>query len=97
MDLNVQLSDADGGLVLCISGSDWNAQKKKSMELCCNAYITWGTIFHVFWEANPKYSICFMGAMMFMMVTGIENLCEEKSKNKNKRFQLGMLCYVWVE
>ena len=42
LDLNVQLSDADGGLVLCISGSDWNAQKKKSMELYCNAYITWG-------------------------------------------------------
>ena len=39
--LNVQLSDADGGLVLCISGSDWNAQKKKPMELCCDAYITW--------------------------------------------------------
>ena len=41
MDLNVQLSDADGGLVLCISGSNWNAQKKKPMELCCDAYITW--------------------------------------------------------
>ena len=47
-----------------------------------------GMIFHVFWEANPKYSICFMGVMMFMMVTGIENLCEEEKKEtKTKEFQ----------
>ena len=49
-----------------------------------------GMIFHVFWEANPKYSICFMGVMMFMMVTGIENLCEEeKERTKNKKISMG--------
>ena len=53
-----------------------------------------GMIFHVFWEANPKYSICFMGAMMFMMVTGIENLCEEKKQEQKQKISIGnaMLC-----
>ena len=52
-----------------------------------------GMIFHVFWEANPKYSICFMGVMMFMMVTGIENLCEEEKK-ETKTKDFNGECYV---
>ena len=57
-----------------------------------------GMIFHVFWEANPKYSICFMGVMMFMMVTGIENLCEEEKKEQKQKISMGnvMLCLVGI-
>ena len=57
-----------------------------------------GMIFHVFWEANPKYSICFMGVMMFMMVTGIENLCEEEKKEQKQKISIGnvMLCLVGI-
>ena len=57
-----------------------------------------GMIFHVFWEANPKYSICFMGVMMFMMVTGIENLCEEEKKEQKQKISTGnvMLCLVGI-
>ena len=33
-----------------------------------------GMVFHIFWEANPKYSICFMGMMTFVMLFGIESI-----------------------
>lgn len=57
-----------------------------------------GMIFHVFWEANPKYSICFMGAMIFMMVAGIENLCEEEKKEQKLQVSMGniILCLIGV-
>ena len=35
-----------------------------------------GMIFHIFWEANPKYSICFMGMMTFVMMFGIESISQ---------------------
>ena len=39
-----------------------------------------------------------MGVMMFMMVTGIENLCEEEKKEQNKKISIGnvMLCLVGI-
>ena len=35
-----------------------------------------GMVFHIFWEANPKYSICFMGMMTFVMLFGIESISQ---------------------
>lgn len=57
-----------------------------------------GMIFHIFWEANPKYSICFMGAMIFMMITGMESLCEEEKKERKLQISTGntILCLIGV-
>ena len=39
-----------------------------------------------------------MGVMMFMMVTGIENLCEEEKKEQKQKISMGnvMLCLVGI-
>lgn len=35
-------------------------------------------VFHNIWEANPKYSICFMGVMIMQMVFGMQNFYKKK-------------------
>ena len=46
--------------------------KKDKWEYAALLCVLGGMVFHLFWEANPKYSICFMGMMTFLMVSGME-------------------------
>ena len=98
MDLNVQLSDADGGRCFALVAAIGMLRKRNPWNYVVMLTLLGGMIFHVFWEANPKYSICFMGVMMFMMVTGIENLCEEEKKEQKQKISTGnvMLCLVGI-
>lgn len=53
-------------------------KKRNQWEYIAMLCILGGMVFHMFWEANPKYSICFMGMMNYLMISGIEILSEKK-------------------
>lgn len=49
-------------------------KKRDPWEYIAMLCVLGGMVFHIFWEANPKYSICFMGMMTYLMIAGIEAL-----------------------
>lgn len=49
-------------------------RKKDKWEYITMLCVLGGMVFHIFWEANPKYSICFMGMMTLLMLYGVETV-----------------------
>lgn len=54
----------------------------------CNLTILGAMVFHCIWEANAKYSICFMGLMFISMVLGMDDWKDRKELIKWKRQQV---------
>lgn len=74
MDLNVQLSCKIYIIMLLPDQCSEADQTKDKWVYVAMLSILGGMVFHIFWEANPKYSICFMGMMTFVMLFGIESI-----------------------
>ena len=63
-------------LCCCLISAVKLIRKKDKWVYVAMLSILGGMVFHIFWEANPKYSICFMGMMTFVMLFGIESISQ---------------------
>lgn len=68
--------------------------KRKNKYLYFNCVILLGgMLFHCIWEANSKYSICFVNVMMCLMCGGLETIRDKNSSEyKADKYKAGYLC-----
>lgn len=75
-------------------------REKDKWEYTAMLCVLGGMVFHIFWEANPKYSICFMGMMTLMMLSGIETVCDDNIRKirifQKKNIPIYLICVMII-